>query len=291
MQVQSGTFSTSVRFTEKCVVAFGRPSRHLRGLMPLFAQAWLGGRRGESSDTQVWGDAVQPTIRMSLKCVAVLLPAVAAAAMTARGEFQSAVRQTPDLARGEEIFRTCAACHGTDGGGVADGTVPAIAGQHFRVIVKQLVDYRHDKRWDIRMEHFTDRHLLAGPQELADVAAYVNSLSRTVNAAHGTGEALQRGAGVYFRDCESCHGSSGQGDDARTVPRLAGQHYEYLVRQFYDAVDGRRPNMDREHVRLLSRLEREEIVGVSDYLSRLLPRRSPSGPGESRGDLGTNAAR
>jgi cytochrome c553 len=84
-------------------------------------------------------------------------------------------------------------------------------------------------------------------------------------------EGLHRGVSVYFRDCESCHGPSGQGDDARAIPRLAGQHYEYLMRQFYDTVDGRRPNMDGEHVRLLSRLEREEIVEVSDYLSRLLP--------------------
>jgi cytochrome c553 len=149
--------------------------------------------------------------------------------------------------------------------------VPAIAGQHFRFIVKQLVDYRHDKRWDIRMEHFTDRHRLAGPQELADVAGFVSNLPSMSSVSHGSGRALQRGSSVYVRHCKSCHGSSGQGNDERTIPRLAGQHYEYLLRQFYDAVDGRRPNMDGEHVRLLSKLEREEIVGAADYLSRLSP--------------------
>jgi cytochrome c553 len=81
--------------------------------------------------------------------------------------------------------------------------VPAIAGQHFRVIVKQLVDYRHDKRWDIRMEHFTDRHLLAGPQDLADIAGFVSRLPRPALVAHGNGEALQRGTSVYFRDCRA----------------------------------------------------------------------------------------
>src|SRR5918994_6695194 len=119
---------------------------------------------------------MQVATRMIVRCAAVLLPAIAIAASTARGEFQAAVRLTPNLSHGEELFRTCAACHGTDGAGVPDGTVPAVAGQHFRFIIKQLVDYRHDKRWDIRMERFTDKHLLAGPQDLADVAAYVSGL-------------------------------------------------------------------------------------------------------------------
>jgi cytochrome c553 len=218
---------------------------------------------------------MRAAIRMSVWGAALLLPTIAMVASTARSEFQAAVRLTPNLSHGEELFRTCAACHGTDGAGVPDGTVPAVAGQHFRFIIKQLVDYRHDKRWDIRMERFTDKHLLAGPQDLADVAAYVSGLPRKANAAHGTGDGLQRGVSVYFRNCESCHGPSGQGDEARAIPRLAGQHYEYLMRQFYDTVDGRRPNMDSEHVRLLSQLEREEIVGVSDYLSRLLPSTDP----------------
>ena len=41
--------------------------------------------------------------------------------------------------------------------------VPAIAGQHYIVVVKQLVDYRHQRRWDILMEHAAKmRHLESG---------------------------------------------------------------------------------------------------------------------------------
>jgi cytochrome c553 len=61
------------------------------------------------------------------------------------------------------------------------------------------------------------------------------------------------------------------------IPRIAGQHYEYLTRQIYDAVDGRRPNFSTAHVRLLARLERDDIVGLADYLSRLS---QPSAPSE-----------
>lgn len=61
----------------------------------------------------------------------------------------------------------------------------------------------------------------------------------------------------------------------------AGQNYEYLRRQSYDAVDGRRPNFSPAHVHLLARLDHEDIQAVADYVSRL--RGSASGqPGAPR---------
>jgi cytochrome c553 len=113
---------------------------------------------------------------------------------------------------------------------------------------------------------------LPDAQAIADVAGYVSQLDDPSPAGTGSGELVARGARVYFRLCESCHGSSGQGDPKHTVPRIAGQHYEYLRRQIYDAVDGRRPGFPFSHVRLFARLEHDDIAGVSDYLSRIAPR-------------------
>ncbi|MGB8327961.1 MAG: c-type cytochrome [Steroidobacteraceae bacterium] len=189
----------------------------------------------------------------------------------AQEEFRVAVQRVPDLAKGEELFGTCAACHSHDGSGIADGSVPAIAGQHFPVIVKQLTDFRHDRRWDVRMEHFVDRHHLAGPSEVADVAGYLSRLAPQPSARVGDGSSLGAGTSVYFRLCSRCHGSSGIGDAARLVPRLAGQHYAYLVRQIHDTADGRRPGMAVDHVRLVRGLSVEQINGVADYLSRMRP--------------------
>jgi len=212
-------------------------------------------------------------LAVPVACLALgAFPRVLEAAATARAEYDAAIRATPDLRHGAELYGTCAACHGPRGEGEEDGNVPAIAGQHLRVTVKQITDFRHDARWDVRMEHFTDRHHLAGPQDIADVAAWVASLERPFPVGIGPGNAVSGGASVYFRDCEVCHGPVGEGDAAHVVPRIGGQHYEYLVRQFYDAVDGRRPNMDRQHVSLLARLERDDVVGVADYLSRLAPK-------------------
>jgi cytochrome c553 len=203
-----------------------------------------------------------------LICVALALPPLALAASTARSEYNAAVRSKPDLDRGEKLFENCAICHGAAGGGTPDGSIPRIAGQHFRVIVKQLVDYRHGKRWDPRMERYADRHLLPDAQALADVAAFISQQDRLTPRGVGNGAQAQRGVHVYVARCAFCHGPGGEGDEKELVPRVAGQHYEYLLRQMYDAVDGRRPNFSRAHVRLLGKLERDDIVGLADALSR-----------------------
>ena len=209
--------------------------------------------------------------RISLRyvtAVLVLLPVVAWAISTARQEYSAAIRSNPNLDHGAELFRMCSACHGPSGAGTEDGNVPRIAGQHFRVLAKQLVDYRHDTRWDIRMEHFTDRHLVPDAQAIADVAAYVNQLESQTPPGVGKGDLVGHGATLYAARCQSCHGKAGEGDERKIVPRLAGQHYEYLLRQMYDAVDGRRPNFPSEHIRLLARLDHDDLLGISDFLSR-----------------------
>ncbi len=179
------------------------------------------------------------------------------------------IRQsTPDLERGAQLFNGCAACHGPDGGGTRDGLVPRLAGQHASVLQRQLVDYRYDRRWDPRMAAVVDQHSLS-PEAISDVTAYISQLDSDVGIGTGDGSLLQRGAADYARACSGCHGRAALGDAARAVPRLAGQHYEYLRRQIYDAVDGRRPNFSPSHIRLLAHLERDDIAGIADYLSRL----------------------
>jgi len=206
--------------------------------------------------------------------VAVLAALLSGAALAsdgnpaARGELRDAMLATPDPRRGEDLYAPCGACHGVDGRGVDDGSVPAIAGQHYTVVVKQLVDYRHGRRWDIQMEHAARMSHLASGQDLADLAAWVAALPRGFGAGKGDGEHLDVGARSYFRQCESCHGPLGEGDALRGIPRLAGQHYRYLYRQFFDAVEQRRPNMPPQHVQLMAPLDRAQIIGISDYLSR-----------------------
>jgi cytochrome c553 len=206
-----------------------------------------------------------------------LISAAASAASpnadAARAELLAAAKLTPDAERGARHYETCAACHGPSGQGVSDGSVPAIAGQHGSVLLKQIVDFRHDQRWDERMQHFTDRHHLPTAQDVTDVAAYVSRLPRfpAMEDSIGDGAFLREGASVYFRVCEACHGPLGEGDLLRFRPRLAGQHYEYLLRQLGETAAGYRPGMDPLHVERLRKLSPEQMRGVADYLSRTSP--------------------
>jgi cytochrome c553 len=188
-------------------------------------------------------------------------------------EFTEGAWLEPDLGHGAELYQTCAACHGQDGRGTDDGEVPAVAGQHGSVLLKQLTDFRHDQRWNERMQNFTDRHHLPGAQDLTDVAAYISSMPRFPRTAKGIGDGtnLGEGASVYFRKCERCHGPLGQGELLRNRPRLAGQHYLYLLRQLEETAAGQRPGMGRAHVDMLKEVSPPEMRGVADYLSRVSP--------------------
>jgi len=199
----------------------------------------------------------------------VLTPRLALAVETSKQEFGEAVHSKPSVERGAELYRPCAGCHGATGGGVPNGWVPRIGGQLASVLQQQLTDYRHNRRWDPRMEAFSDRHHLADAQAIADVTAYISQLRPREASGHGSGESLVHGAESYANACARCHGGAGEGDAEHGIPGLAAQHYEYLRRQIYDAVDGRRPNFAQSHVRLLAKLDRDDIGAICDYLSRL----------------------
>jgi cytochrome c553 len=211
--------------------------------------------------------------------LALAVPALAPAANTTQRDLQLARRAIPNLEHGAELFVQCVSCHGSDGAGQENGNTPRIAGQHQSVLLKQLVDFRHGKRWDFRMEEHADQHHLETPQDLADVAAYVAQLDGGQMRGKGDGIHADDGAKIFGAKCASCHGPSGTGDAQNAVPRLGGQHYGYLVRQMYDAVDGRRPTLQAVHPRKIEPLDFEQVRAVADYLSRIdwsvTPARSP----------------
>jgi cytochrome c553 len=173
---------------------------------------------------------------------------------------------------GARLYAQCAACHGADGAGTAEGATPRIAGQLYSVLLKQLRDFRGGRRPNFRMGELADRHHLPLEQDVAAVALYVSRMPAA--GAHGVGDGSRATAGaLLFRArCASCHGADGRGDGARAVPRLAGQHYGYLVRQMYDAVDGRRPTLVEVHQSKVAPLDFDQVRGIADYLSRIEPR-------------------
>jgi len=200
--------------------------------------------------------------------LALLLPLVADAASPAHRELQAAMQAIPNVEHGSELFAQCVACHGAVGNGMRDGSTPRIAGQHAHVLIKQLVDFRYGKRWDFRMEQRAGTHLGAA-QDIADVSSYLSMQPRLNDSGIGNGEQLEQGAGFYAAYCASCHGAAAEGNGKGAVPMLAGQHYGYLMRQMYDAVDGRRPTLSQLHSKRIEPLNFEQVRAVADFLSRV----------------------
>jgi cytochrome c553 len=195
--------------------------------------------------------------------------ALASAAASAEADLRAVLEATPNLQQGMKLFQICAECHGPHGAGEASGWPPEIAGQHPHVIAKELTDFRSGLRWYDPMERIAGRHVLHTTQDIADVAAYVGGLPPSTDTAAGAGKDLERGGRMYASRCQWCHGEKGEGSDQGFVPRVAGQQYEYLLRQLQDTVGGRRPNMRAQHIPLLESAHMEELVGLAGYMSRL----------------------
>jgi cytochrome c553 len=195
-------------------------------------------------------------------------PAVAESiAGEAAAEIADAMACSVDVERGRKAYGRCAVCHGADGAGRADGTFPQLAGQHASVIIKQLADIRSGRRENPIMLPYAEQ--LIDPQQLADVAGYLASLPRPTGHGRGAGTDLATGARLYGRDCVGCHGADGEGDAARFIPSLVGQHYGYLLRQIRDIGAGRRGNAHPEMAALVERLNDAELQALIDFAANL----------------------
>ncbi len=182
---------------------------------------------------------------------------------------ESVLAVRPDVNNGQELYAVCAACHQSTGWGVRDGSVPGIAGQHFRYVVKQVADVRMGKRYNPRMRHFVTRTSLDTPQAVADIAAYVEGLPRSDDPTVGDGQDLDRGAEIYALACAACHLESGRGSAALGIPRIAGQHYPYVALQLEAIGLGTRHNFNDYLPMLVGPLSEADRRAVSDYVSRL----------------------
>jgi cytochrome c553 len=189
----------------------------------------------------------------------------------AKREYEQVLALTPSVERGREVYLTCAVCHLPEGWGTVDGTYPQIAGQLRTVVIKQLADFRAGNRTNPLMYPFSVPGILGGPQEIADVAAYVAQLPMTPHNGLGPGTDLETGEALYERHCTDCHGAEGEGDDREHVPAIAGQHFQYLLRQFDAIRKGKRKNADSKMTEEIQALSATEQVAILDYTARLRP--------------------
>jgi len=188
------------------------------------------------------------------------------------GDKVAALKLKGDIARGKKSYELCAACHLSSGSGLPNIGLPQLAGQHATVIIKQMSDLRAGLRYSPSMEPFAVTR--KGPQELADVAAYIESLCTPLDHGKYNGsdanQIIALGEAIYVEKCKLCHGSHGKGDKARSYPVVAGQHYQYLMRQLFEIRDGTRQNSDPDMVKALKKFSDDDRIAVSAYMASLV---------------------
>ena len=168
--------------------------------------------------------------------------------------------------QGEEVYEVCSGCHLASGIGRSDGTLPVVAGQHTAVLIKQMVDIRTGHRDNPTMYPFA---LSMSPEDMADSAAYMHTLKLSAKNGKGSGKTVKRGKELYEKDCKTCHGAGGEGNEAKFIPMLVGQHYKYMQRQLDEMRAGKRKNADKDMLKVIKPYTDADIEAAADYMSRL----------------------
>jgi cytochrome c553 len=157
----------------------------------------------------------------------------------------------PDNA--DDINQICAGCHGEFGMGGKEGKYPRLAGMSVAYLFKEMVAFRDRTRPNMPMvEHVDDRQF--PDSEIMDISIFLNKIKlsthmsevdesspdfdayarlleakQTIQIPKAKGD-IEAGKKLYKKECKSCHGKDGLGDEELT-PQLAGQYTPYLLRQ------------------------------------------------------------
>ncbi|MDE2416678.1 MAG: cytochrome c4 [Burkholderiales bacterium] len=194
---------------------------------------------------------------------------ISAFANDAKPEVAKATK--PDLAKGEATFgAVCAACHGADGN---SGTpaYPKLAQQHPEYLVKQLQEFKSDKRANAIMKGFASA---LSDEDMKNVAYWVTTKKAKPGFAKDKelvtlGERIYRG-GIADRQvpaCAGCHSPNGAGIPSQ-YPRLSGQHADYAIAQLTAFRDGGRKN-SLPMTQVAAKMNDREIKAVADYVAGL----------------------
>ena len=182
--------------------------------------------------------------------------------------------QAGDPQRGQELSQSCAACHQADGNSV-NPEWPKLAGQHPKYTVKQLQDYKSERR---------ENSLMLGQvanldeQDMRDLAAFY--AEQSISSGTADEEVVERGEQIYrggipsqnVAACIACHGPNGNGNPEAMFPAVAGQHAQYSADQLRYFRSGDRANDNGRMMRNVARnMSDSDIEAVSQYMAGLQP--------------------
>jgi cytochrome c553 len=176
----------------------------------------------------------------------------------------------------------CSKCHGPTGNGVSISPLfPILAGQNPVYIDTELKLLRQHSRSDPHARAFMwgISHALTDEQ-IQGLAQYFSTQPAVSGRPSSNPALAARGKEIYENGvpephrvikCAECHGETSAGTN--TVPRLQGQHPDYLKLQLHYYHDKLRENILMQ--RNVANITDDEIAAVVEYISTLSGTESP----------------
>ena len=158
----------------------------------------------------------------------------------------------------------CFACHGPNGNSPSPET-PILAGQSWRYIYIQLKDFKEGRRSDPVMSPMAADLSRDDMVALGNFFAAQKALPINFKADGAKVEAGRKVSDAVL--CPMCHlgGFVGQNE----IPKVAGQHPQYIKKQLQDFKSRRRTNDAGNMTSVAGTLSDEDIENLTQYIANL----------------------
>ncbi len=160
-----------------------------------------------------------------------------------------------------ERLDDCSVCHGEDNEASGDPEVPVLAGQEMYYLYVQLKDFKAGRRANAIMS------VIANTMEKAEMKLVATYFSEQEwPNIHFKGDPAKVAAGETAANsgqCVACHLGSYTG--ASRIPRLAGQHPEYLLKTMLDFKHQVRKNSPAIAT-LLASFSDDELANMAEFM-------------------------
>jgi cytochrome c553 len=169
-----------------------------------------------------------------------------------------------DADAGKTKAVVCVACHGPMGNSTSPD-YPVLAGQTARYLYLELRDFKAGRRSDPRMSPMAANLSPEDMHDLADYFAAQQPVPVVFKADPIKVDAGRKKAAEIL--CTMCHlgGFIGQNE----MPRVAGQHYQYIVKQLEDFRARRRTNDAGSMTSVTTGLSDADIENLANYVVNL----------------------